>query len=510
MKNERLLNALGKIDEELIAEAAPGNKPLKKKANRKTWIKWGAMAACVCLIIGVGSFLFDRGGHNDSGGGNVSGTTFMSYAGPVFPLNALNDATGIAAQRNIDFDFSPYGKYRTESIVSDNYTLHNTSNQDIVLTASYPFASNFYDGYRYMPDIHVNGEETAIKLYAGKFTGSFYSVHGQNSDQTDRSNIASPEAWTDFQTLLEDGSYLDDAYAEYPQLNQSVIVYKLSNLAYNGTDGATNPTLCMEFNAKSPDTLILSYGSTGGSRNRETGEFQQSYHIPAENEIDYGKDKYLIVLGEDIANLRLQGYRDGGCDEGEDIDGATADIERYETTLGEIVWQLLIEERNLSWYFDEEQVDIASDEMLYGSIAELMYDYGILSDNVAERYAWGSLEDMWSETYYMERVMYVTFEVLIPANGSVQVDAVMVKNASMDFTGEEPDRNGFDLVTGLGSSLKFSNQTVSVSNAECIEIIYQNFGFDLENGITQVELDVNEPHYYMEVRQINIDDVKSD
>ena len=34
-------------------------------------------------------------------------------------------------------------------------------------------------------------------------------------------------------------------------------------------------------------------------------------------------------------------------------------------------------------------------------------------------------------------------------------------------------------------------------------MVYQNFGFDLENGITQVEFDLNEPHYYMEMRKIS-------
>ena len=33
MKNERLFEALEKIDSELIDEAAPGNKPPKKKAS---------------------------------------------------------------------------------------------------------------------------------------------------------------------------------------------------------------------------------------------------------------------------------------------------------------------------------------------------------------------------------------------------------------------------------------------------------------------------------------------
>ena len=52
MKNERLLDALEKIDEDLIAEAAPGNKP-PKKSNSVVWMKWGTIAACALLIVGV-------------------------------------------------------------------------------------------------------------------------------------------------------------------------------------------------------------------------------------------------------------------------------------------------------------------------------------------------------------------------------------------------------------------------------------------------------------------------
>ena len=54
MKNERLFEALEKIDEELIDEAAPGNKPPKKKAKTTAWVKWGAMAACALVIVGIG------------------------------------------------------------------------------------------------------------------------------------------------------------------------------------------------------------------------------------------------------------------------------------------------------------------------------------------------------------------------------------------------------------------------------------------------------------------------
>ena len=54
MKNERLFEALEKIDEELIDEAAPGNKPPKKKAKTTAWVKRGAMAACALVIVGIG------------------------------------------------------------------------------------------------------------------------------------------------------------------------------------------------------------------------------------------------------------------------------------------------------------------------------------------------------------------------------------------------------------------------------------------------------------------------
>lgn len=51
MKNERLLNAFGNIDEELIEEAAPGNKPPKKKWYRRTWVKRCIAVACICLFV---------------------------------------------------------------------------------------------------------------------------------------------------------------------------------------------------------------------------------------------------------------------------------------------------------------------------------------------------------------------------------------------------------------------------------------------------------------------------
>ena len=64
MKNERLFEALEKIDEKLIDEAAPGKKPPKKKAKTAAWVKWGAMAACALVIVGVGISHYIKCGGN--------------------------------------------------------------------------------------------------------------------------------------------------------------------------------------------------------------------------------------------------------------------------------------------------------------------------------------------------------------------------------------------------------------------------------------------------------------
>lgn len=50
MKNEKLLQAIGNIDDELVYGAVNDT---KKKKKNNVWIKLGAMAACLCLVAAV-------------------------------------------------------------------------------------------------------------------------------------------------------------------------------------------------------------------------------------------------------------------------------------------------------------------------------------------------------------------------------------------------------------------------------------------------------------------------
>ena len=54
MKEEKLLDAFGKIEDEMVLEAAPKTS-IQGKKNSPTWIKWTAMAACICLLAGAGA-----------------------------------------------------------------------------------------------------------------------------------------------------------------------------------------------------------------------------------------------------------------------------------------------------------------------------------------------------------------------------------------------------------------------------------------------------------------------
>lgn len=55
MKNKRLLDIFGEIDDRHIAEAAP---VAKKSRNKPIWFRWGTIAACMVLVLSVcfGSF----------------------------------------------------------------------------------------------------------------------------------------------------------------------------------------------------------------------------------------------------------------------------------------------------------------------------------------------------------------------------------------------------------------------------------------------------------------------
>ena len=243
--------------------------------------------------------------------------------------------------------------------------------------------------------------------------------------------------------------------------------------------------------------------------NEWTGEEYRDFFIREGRRKPDEDTKYLIVAGDDLADYTLQGYQDGSCTPGEEIKGADATVTRVETTMGEAlkeIAQLRYQELRGN-EFDGDHNRYVNErvgfDMYYQEICEFFALYGPGGEEPKERYEYGMLDDIVGEAAYHERILYLTFSLTIPAGGSVSVEVEQYKPGSFDYACSGSDNvgvEGYDMVTELGSSLSFTRQQAAIENFGGIEIVRQNFGFDIENGVTQVELDMKEPHYYLEVR----------
>lgn len=101
MKQERILNGLGNVDEQYILEAAPAKKSSKaaaqKTAKRRVPFKWGIAAACLCLAAataGVGS-IAAAGGLNKSFGQLFHSLSESNYENVLFDINQSLTDNGV-------------------------------------------------------------------------------------------------------------------------------------------------------------------------------------------------------------------------------------------------------------------------------------------------------------------------------------------------------------------------------------------------------------------------------
>lgn len=528
MKSEKIFEAMTEIDEEYVAEAESEKIPRRKKLSRKVW---GAAAACAVTAIAIGTALsfLPMGASAGSGTNREPGSEYMSYAGPAFPLTALENTQGLTFERNIDFDFSPYYTCResyknhdgetvyydswdNDAVIHDNYVVTNTTDRDITFTAVYPFAGNISTSVSKIPQITVDGKEVETNLVIGQYSGGFSAAWGDEDGKSESLNLSSIESWYEYKALLENGEYQKEAFSENPKMEQPVKVYSFEieyNIPMAEFDEIDNPDAIISFDYNANKTDVLLYGFNYMSWNDEEKWMKVGSGVPKSFNPDYEYNRmYIIVLNGDIENIEtksIAGYVKNSWDEREETAAFSVTTEKYESTLEDIILEIISSE-NYSYDYGELYEptvrDMISDEEYLGYVAEFMFSHGQLSENLAERYC-RSLDDIISEVGHVSRVLYVTFETTVPAGESIEIKTNTVREASYDFFGKRNKEHleGFDLVTKLGTNLNIIKQTASVSNTEEIEIVYNNFGFDSANGITSVILG-EEEHYWMEICKI--------
>lgn len=543
-ESERLFEAISQLSDTAIEEGS-------RICRRRPWRRWGAVAACLCVAaLGAGVYtgVIPLGG-SSGGTGHQEGTTFLSYAGPVFPLTLGETDGAVTAQRTVTMDFAPWvpqwltnqaeaasrdwlteeerqavaeqydqwypegGRWVTDDhiLVTDAYTLSNTGGEARTVTVLYPFAASLERLDPLRPTLTLDGEELDTRLRVGAYSGSFEGAwDGQLAgDPRGSVNLNRAESWEDYQALLSDGSYLANALGDEPDFTGvPVVVYKLTepySPAVDEAAGVTNPTLRATFRLDYDRTTVLTYGFHGGSFDREGGAMIQSFSIPQPGEPGYGSDEYyLLVLGEDIQNLTLQGYADGSLDaDARALDGCGAVVERYESNLDAVLREILPLMMESQLTDGSRSVDF---EVYYRAFREYLLSYGVLASQSMERYEAGWLESMDGDVWSVDRVCWLEAEITLPAGGSVTLTASMAKQASYDFACSGRDNvgvRGYDLVTGTGSNLTFTGQTARLEDRGQIRIVRQNFGFDLERGIDTVTLEQGTEHYYLEVRRLD-------
>ena len=507
MKHETFLDVLNEVDESLLARCDAD----RGASVKRFWKPFTAIAAAfaVALIGTLARYPVSAPAEGGMGGGDAQGDGWMQYVGPVLPLTALDDPAGLVAQRHIDYDFSPYisygDSYTAASQITDRYTLTNTSAEDRTVTLAYPFSGRLLDEAIHLPQITVDGKVMEITYYPGPYSGGYSGLSPQDGGAYNLSELTSFDG---YRALLEEGDYLSRVWDDFPVLDQPVTVYRITEPQAVGNAR----TIAMEFTVDPGKTTVLSHGFGGYLDDPETGRTVRQLTIPLPGKYETREVFYVILLGEDIGDYTLQGYQNGSLAP-EMMAEATATVTRYETTLGELMLQIIADERQSfqkSWYHDPEAAilidDVTlSDAQYLGLAAELMTDAGFLSDNVIGRYPARALQDIFMDVLAHPRLLYLTFEVTVPAGGSITVESTLLRAPHRDLDGRAGRGDGYDMATALGSALTFTAQTASVSNTDVVRIVRQNFGFDPAKGITEVTLDLDTAHYWMEVHRVRVE-----
>lgn len=489
MKKEDLFRAIGAADETLLEHS-------EQTARRtKPWKKWTAAAACLCAAAGIfylASHLPDPG----SGGAGIGtsddsfqGTSGLSsYAGPVMPLTLLEPPDGISAARDVTFDLAPYktaeGYIARFGIdVTDRYTLTNHTDSAQTVTAVYPFAASCNTLKKSLPNITVNGKNVQAELHAGAYSGTFME-NTVNSQEL--------RSWEKYKSLLEDRTYLEDALHSAPDLSIPVIVYECSTSDEKQT--AQYPTMKLWFKASS-NSKVLTYAldSAEYTQNGSIREYNCSLSPAGSGE----PLPMVIVAGEDIDSYTVRDSSDP------DSQNPSSKIVRRESTLGGILTEIVESQRDTMTYLDFETGEnydgipqTVTTEMLCQAAAELLLQYGALSDNPTEDYADGDLRTILDEAFYQGRIPYLTFTLTVPAGQSVVVQATMFKPASFYYLDSgKVDIHYYDMVTKLGSNLTFEQITANIKNRGR-RLYSETFGFHQADKVT---LDPNQEHYQMEI-----------
>ena len=406
---------------------------------------------------------------------------FQSYRGPVLPMTSLNGADGVGVDRNVDFDFAPYqdgNDYSTlgkgAAGITDTYILTNTTGETKTLELVYGFQGQFIDHPKEFPAITVDGEMIQPELYPSVDTEELV----WNAHNFDR-----------YSQVLEENDFLSTSLQPSEELDIPVTAYHFTDLAYEGDEVADFPMLTLRFALDENTTVWTMIVDEFGAE--QNGKQRMMFRI------DRG-EAWVFTVGGTLIDPEFSGNKDYNVTDTSAIDNISYKLETYETNLNDVIQHFA---QSYDFWAIEGQntypnASGLTPELLVDGTIKRIHSMG--QQNSSEKIM--LIESLFHKVVTEPRMMYLVFPVVLESGQSVAVEATYIQEPSLDISGPKHYREGYELATKLGSDLHFANLSSSLSNTALIELGKQNFGFDLEKGITEVNLDLQVDRYYLEVK----------
>ena len=444
------------------------------KRHGPSWQTILIILGAAALWIGFGMLV-----NTDSGGTG----SYNSYSGPVLPLAAVSGGEELEVSRHVDFDFSPYEGYvpspirEGEAIITDTYRLTNPTSRDTTVRLVYPYEGRFKDQRKYTPTLTVEGKPAAAELFA--------SLDEENA-------IFRAQNFKEYQERMTATDYFAQATALPREQKTVVKVYHFTDITYHGED-YPYIFLTMEFRIPEGASVWVNHFDVLSS-DSEKG----THTVWFQDDLDERDGAYLFVVGGDVEELTFGGNLGHNVTKTSALTNVTCEYETYETTFEELIWQLAQKYDYWAVHDGDPDPGLLTPELLYRDAMKRMEDkVGSAYDGIG----WGVsvVEDAFCKAIEETRLLYWVFDVTIPAGETVEVEANYHQEASTDFGGGKKRREGYDMATRLGSELNVAALSASLTNPECIEILRQNFGFNLKKNITRVELSLEKERYFLEI-----------
>ena len=219
MTSEKLYEAIGDISDNKIKEAKQ-----VRKAKQPIWLKWGTMAACLCLVVGLAIHMLMN---SDPAGGPTPGGVPGDLPDNIDPIMAsiavypateelqnVKSATMDSIDKETAYSFEVLGKYLPADLL-EGYQFDKASLYETIMangTKYYQLRVTYSDNITEEPSTMVDQETGETVQKAPTATGNSFTVFIMNYQPNTEKTIYSGDALIEYVKELPNNGVFHFSY----------------------------------------------------------------------------------------------------------------------------------------------------------------------------------------------------------------------------------------------------------------------------------------------------------